>query len=78
MALQGQKVEDGSSSCDEDEENDSHLVAQIPWIKWKKSVRKLEDIKYFQEVAIAGKEGKTRIELYRILNDIFPFYLPKR
>jgi len=53
-------------------------VAKIPWIPLKTSGVKLEDDKFFKKLMTEGKEGKQRIELYRTLTRIFPFYLPRR
>jgi hypothetical protein len=53
-------------------------IAKIPWMSWKTSNIKLEDHPYFKDVMTAGEEGSRRLELYRILNQTFPFYLPKR
>jgi len=53
-------------------------LARIPWIPFKASEIKLEDKKFFQEMATAGEEKGRRLEYYKILTKTFPFYLPKR
>jgi len=58
--------------------NDVYPVAKIPWIPVNISSIKLEDDKLFKKIMTAGKDRDERIELYRILTRIFPFYLPKR
>jgi len=54
-------------------------VARMPWIPTKTSAVKLEESKYYTEM-IASNPDKCQLSLraYKLMNDIFPFYLPKR
>jgi len=74
----GEEYYEYDSSWDSDEEVVVNPVAKIPWIPLKTSDVKLEDDKFFQKVMTAGKEGERRIDLYRLLTQTFPFYLPQR
>jgi len=55
-------------------------LARVSWIRRKgRNEMELGESEYFQKVlACESGEGDLRIDLYRLLNDIFPFYLPER
>jgi len=51
-------------------------MAKIPWIPVETSDGILEEGSFFKKMK--ASTGKVNLKLYRLLNQIFPFYLPKR
>lgn len=57
-----------------------NLVAQLPWLPKPTSTVEFEKSKFY-EILTKGCDtdvAEEKIKVYRLLNDIFPFYLPKR
>jgi len=59
---------------------DESAVARIPWISRHDDWVDFEESKFYKDVmaSCSQNEGQIRRKLYVLLNNIFPFYLPKR
>jgi len=55
-------------------------VARLPWIPINFSTKHMTDTSYYKEVMASSKNksGAYNLELYRLLSDTMPFYLPRR
>jgi len=54
-------------------------VSKLPWIKENISHLKLEETQFFKEqMAFGSDNGKFNANLYRLMTETFPLYLPKR
>jgi hypothetical protein len=60
-------------------ENDA-VVAQIPWMRQKTSSTKLSESQFYSSCLVSPSAPlkSKKLNLFYILNDTFPFFLPKR
>jgi hypothetical protein len=58
----------------------SNFIAKLPWRPKRPHANvKLESTEFYREMLGNGsREGKMKVELYQLLNDIAPIYLPQR
>jgi len=58
--------------------NEKHLLlAQIPWMHYDHSNDRLLEV-LGNDQAILNSNNPIAVSLHQLLNQIFPFYLPKR
>lgn len=59
----------------------SNVVAQIPWLpKHQSATVEFEKSKFYQDITknCDAEVTEQKLTVYRLMNDIFPFYLPAR
>jgi hypothetical protein len=57
-----------------------NLIAQLPWLPKPATTVEFEKSKFYKTITKGcdPEVTKEKIKIYRLLNDIFPFYLPTR